>query len=175
MLQAIDVAAGNDVRHLVLTTGGRSETFAEQLYPNLPAMAFVQMGIFTGASLKRRVERDFTRVSVCAMIGKLSKTAAGKMQTHVAGNQVDCAFLAQVAHEAQHAPDDSGERHREKANTARHVQGSCIETAGFLRFYPRLCESRWPLKCREVVGIRLAVEVVLFDFDGRILARAELT
>ena len=41
-----------------------------------------------------RRSAGIARVSLCAMIGKLSKIAAGKMQTHVAGNQVDCAFLA---------------------------------------------------------------------------------
>src|SRR5262245_57529133 len=79
VVQAIDVAAANGVAHIVLTTGGRSETFARRLYPELPVMAFVQMGIFTGASLKRAAERKVPRVSLCAMIGKLSKTAAGKM------------------------------------------------------------------------------------------------
>src|SRR5262249_27346004 len=99
VLQSIDVAAANSVQHIVLTTGGRSENFARRLYPDLPEMAFVQMGIFTGASLQRAAERGVPCVSLCAMIGKLSKIAAGKMQTHVAGNQVDCAFLAQLARE----------------------------------------------------------------------------
>ncbi len=54
VVQSIDVAAANSLRHVVLTTGGRSERFAEALYPELPAMAFVQMGIFTGDSLRRR-------------------------------------------------------------------------------------------------------------------------
>src|SRR5207245_5164269 len=53
VVQTIDVAAANSVKHIVLTTGGRSETYARRLYPDLPQMAFVQMGIFTGASLTR--------------------------------------------------------------------------------------------------------------------------
>src|SRR5439155_4778897 len=78
VLQAIDVAAANSVRHIVLSTGGRSEKFAQQLHPDLPAMAFVEMGIFTGDSIKRAAERGVPHLSLCAMIGKLSKTAAGK-------------------------------------------------------------------------------------------------
>jgi len=169
VVQAIDVAAANSVAHIVLTTGGRSETFARQLYPELPEMAFVQMGIFTGASLQRALERGVPRVTLGAMIGKMAKTAAGKMQTHVAGNQVDCPFLAGVARELG-APEELAAAIA-AANTARHVQ-ELIEAAGFVGFYNRLCELA-ARACAAVVGGRLAVEAVLFDFDGRVLGRAE--
>jgi cobalt-precorrin-5B (C1)-methyltransferase len=168
VLQAIDVAAANGVRHVVLTTGGRSERFAQQLYLELPEMAFVEMGIFTGASLQRAAERGVARVSLCAMIGKLSKTAAGKMQTHVAGNQVDCAFLAEVAHGLEGPPELV--EAIAAANTARHVQ-ELIEAAAFPQFYSRLCELA-AQHCAAVVPGGLAVEVVLFDFDGRMLGKA---
>lgn len=169
VVQAIDVAAANSVRHIVLTTGGRTETFARRRYPELAEMAFVQMGIFTGEGLKRAAERGVPRVSLCAMIGKLSKTAAGKMQTHVAGNQVDCTFLGQVARELG-APQGLPEAIA-AANTARHVQ-ELIEAAGFTAFYTRLCQLAAE-KCAAVVPGRLAVEAVLFDFDGRVLGYAE--
>jgi cobalt-precorrin-5B (C1)-methyltransferase len=169
VLQAIDVAAANDVRHIVLSTGGRSERFAQRLYPELPEMAFVEMGIFTGASLQRAAERGVGRVSLCGMIGKLSKTAAGKMQTHVAGNQVDCAFLAGVARDLGAPPGlvDAVAA----ANTARHVQ-ELIDGAAFAPFYGRLCELA-AARCAEAAEGRLAVEVMLFDFEGAVLGRAE--
>jgi cobalt-precorrin-5B (C1)-methyltransferase len=168
VVQAIDVAAANSVGHIVLSTGGRTEKFAQALYPDLPEVAFVEMGIFTGDSLKRAAEREVPRVSLCAMIGKLSKTAAGKMQTHVAGNQVDCAFLGQVARELG-APEELAAAVG-AANTARHVQ-ELVEAAGFTRFFPRLCELAAE-QCAAVVAGQLALDVVLFDFDGRILGRA---
>jgi cobalt-precorrin-5B (C1)-methyltransferase len=168
VLQAVDVAAANDVRHVVLSTGGRSEKYARQLYPDLPELAFVEMGIFTGASLERAAERGVPRVSLCALIGKLSKTAAGKMQTHVAGNQVDCAFLARVARDLGAAPELADAV--AAANTARHVQ-ELIGAAGLTPFFTRLCELAAE-QCAAVVPGRLAVEVVLFDFDGRVLGRA---
>jgi cobalt-precorrin-5B (C1)-methyltransferase len=169
VLQAIDVAAANSLVHVVLSTGGRSERFAQALYPELPEMAFVEMGIFTGAALQRAAERGVPRVSLCAMIGKLSKTAAGNMQTHVAGNQVDCGFLAGVVRDlgAPAALVDAVAA----ANTARHVQ-ELIDAAGFSRFYPRLCELAAE-HCAAAATGRAAVEVVLFDFDGRVLGRAE--
>jgi cobalt-precorrin-5B (C1)-methyltransferase len=169
VLQSIDVAAANSVPHIVLTTGGRTENFARRLHPELPEMAFVQMGIFTGASLQRAAERGVPRVSLCAMIGKLSKIAAGKMQTHVAGNQVDCAFLSELTREL-HANEELALAIA-SANTARHVQ-ELIEAAGFGCFYIRLCELA-AARCSEVVQGRVIVRVILFDFEGRTLACAE--
>jgi cobalt-precorrin-5B (C1)-methyltransferase len=169
VLQAVDVATANGVEHIILSTGGRSEKFAQRLYPDLPELAFVEMGIFTGASLERAAERGVRQVSLCGLIGKLSKTAAGKMQTHVAGNQVDCAFLAQVARDLGAAPDLVNAI--AAANTARHVQ-ALVEAAGFVQFFQRLCE-RAADQCAGIVVGRLTVEVVLFDFDGRLLARAQ--
>jgi cobalt-precorrin-5B (C1)-methyltransferase len=166
VLQAIDVAAANGIRRVVLSTGGRTERFAQALYPDLPEMAFVEMGIFTGDCLRRAADRGLESASVCAMIGKLSKIAAGKLQTHVAGNQVDCAFLAEVARLLA-APQEVAEAVRQ-ANTARHVQ-QLIEDAGLPQFFSRLCELAAE-RCAAVAG-RLTLEVVLFDFDGRILGR----
>jgi cobalt-precorrin-5B (C1)-methyltransferase len=168
VLQAIDVAAANSVSHIILSTGGRTERFAQKMFPELPEMAFVEMGIFTGACIKRAAERGVPRVSLCCMIGKLSKIAAGKMQTHVAGNQVDCRFLAEVAREL--GAEDELTSAIATANTARHVQ-EIIEAAGLARFYNRLCE-RAAQQCTAAVAGELRVDVILFDFEGRVLGQA---
>jgi cobalt-precorrin-5B (C1)-methyltransferase len=168
VLQAIDVAAANGAERIVLSTGGRTERFAQRLYSDLPEMAFVEMGIFTGAALQRAVERGVLRAALCCMIGKLSKIAAGRMQTHVAGNQVDCAFLAGILR-AMGGPDELA-ADVERANTARHVQ-ELVEAAGVARFYSRLCELAAE-QCAAAATGRLAIDVVLFDFEGRVLGQA---
>jgi cobalt-precorrin-5B (C1)-methyltransferase len=168
VVQAIDVAAANSLAHVVLTTGGRSERFAEALFPDLPEMAFVQMGIFTGDSLKRAVARSVPRVTVCGMIGKVAKLAAGQMQTHVAGGGVDVRYLAELAREVG-ANDDLVGRIAE-ANTGRHVE-EMIDAAGLRGFYTVLAE-RAAASCLRHAGGRLELEVVIFDLDGRVLARA---
>jgi hypothetical protein len=48
-----------------------------------------------------------------------------------------------------------------------------IEAAGFTRFFTRICELAAE-RCAEVVAGRLAVEVVLFDFEGRVLGTATM-
>ena len=168
VVQAIDVAAANSLKHVVLTTGGRSERFAEGLFPALPEMAFVQMGIFTGDSMKRAVERGVPRVTLCGMIGKVAKLATGQMQTHVAGGSVDVAFLADLAREAGATPSlvDA----IRGANTGRHVE-DLVDAADFPAFHDHVAR-RAAATCNAFVGRRLVLEVVLFDFEGRVLARA---
>jgi cobalt-precorrin-5B (C1)-methyltransferase len=167
VVQSIDVAAANSLSHIVLTTGGRSERFAAAVFPELPEMAFVQMGIFTGDSLKRAVERAVPRVTVCGMIGKVAKLATGQMQTHIAGGAVDVAFLGDLAREA--GADDALAAAIARANTGKHAE-DLIKAAGFDVFFQRVA-SRAAAACNAHVGGRLDVGVVLFDLEGRILAR----
>ena len=169
VLQAVDVAAANGLHHVVLSTGGRTEKYARRLYPDLPEMAFVQMGHFTGDSIQRAAERGVPRVSLCVMIGKLSKIAAGNLQTHAASNQVDCAFLGEVARGLD-APEELVESIRQ-ANTARHVH-ELIEAAGLARFYGRLCELAAE-QCAKVSAPEQVVQLILVDFNGNILGHAE--
>jgi cobalt-precorrin-5B (C1)-methyltransferase len=168
VLQSIDVAAANSLKHIVLTTGGRSERFASVRYPELPEMAFVQMGIFTGDSLKRCVTRGVNRVTICGMIGKLAKLAAGQMQTHVAGGGVDLAFLSSLA--AESGADEDLVRSIASANTARHVE-ELVDATGRVSVYERIA-SRCAAACAAHVGYEIEVEAMLFDFQGNARAVA---
>ncbi len=165
--QAIDVAAANGVREVVLSTGGRSEKFSRKLFPHLPDLAFVEMGEFTGHALKRCALRGIERATLAGMIGKLSKIAQGHFMTHVAGNQVDPNFLASLALEAGATPElADGIRN---ANTARHVQ-EMAQPAGLPGLFELICR-RASERSRQLVRGKVAVETVMFDFDGNLLGR----
>lgn len=166
--QAVDVAAANGQRHIVLTTGGRSERFAMELL-GLPEIAYVEMGIFTGHALKRCLARGADRATLCGMIGKFAKLAQGHFQTHVAGNQVDPPFLAGIAREC--GADEPLAAAVSSANTARHVQ-ELVQAAGLGGFFDRLAQLVADRSVAYVKG-KLAVDAVLFDFDGKVLGRAE--
>ena len=165
--EAIDVAAANGQGHVVLTTGGRSEKFAMKQRA-LPDVAFVEMGIFTGSALKRCVERGVGTVTLAGMIGKFSKLAQGHFQTHVAGNQVDPPFLAEVA--AGIGASAELQSHIRGANTARHVQ-ELVQSAGLSGFFDDLAKMVVKQSSDYVAG-RLSLEALLFDFDGRLLGEA---
>ncbi len=166
--QAVDVAAANEQSHLVLATGSRSEKFAMKHVP-LPEIAFVEMGIFTGKALRRCVQKGIRKASLAGMVGKFAKLALGHFQTHVAGNQVDPAFLAELARGCGATQELVGEIR--KANTARHVQ-ELIQRAGLDCFFQALCEQVAERSWQYVNG-KLEVEAILFDFDGTVLGRAE--
>jgi cobalt-precorrin-5B (C1)-methyltransferase len=165
--QAVDVAAANGQRHLVLSTGSRSEKYAQALLP-LPEIAFVEMGEFTGQALRRCARRGVDRATLVGMVGKMSKIAQGHMMTHVAGNQVDLGFLATVA--ADCGADGTLQEAIRAANTARHFQELAL-AAGLRGVFDRLaalvCDQ-----CRTLVHGALAVDCLLFDFDGSVLGQA---
>src|SRR5205085_11949293 len=110
-------------RVLVLTTGGKSEAYAMKLLPELAEEAFIQMGDFVGIALRHCARRGVGRAVIVGMIGKLSKMADGKMQTHAAGSEVNRELLAGFAAELGATPALLDEIRR--ANTARHVLELC--------------------------------------------------
>lgn len=165
--QAIDVAAASGQRHIVLSTGGRSEQFAQRIVA-LPEVAFVEMGEFTGYALKRCVERGVREVTLAGMIGKMSKIAAGHFMTHVAGNKVDMAFLADLAN--GRGAEAAIVREIEAANTARHVQEIALR-AGLRGLFDQICRLVVE-RSDALVGGKLALTCLLFDFDGTVLGRA---
>ncbi len=163
----IEVAKTNGCRHIVLTTGGKSEKFAQTLYPDLKEEAFIQMGDFVGFSLIEAARLGIEKVTICGMIGKLAKMAQGRMQTHAAGAEVDREFLASLAQEIG-ASDSILEQIR-KANTARHVS-EILEANGIGGFYQKLCEKVQEVTLAHVQS-QLEIEVILTDFEGNILGR----
>jgi cobalt-precorrin-5B (C1)-methyltransferase len=167
VVQEIDVAATSGLRELVLTTGGKSEHYAMQLRPELPAEAFVQVGDFIGVGIRQCARRGIARAMVVGMIGKLSKMAAGKLQTHVAGSEVDLGLLAQIA--AECGASEALAAEIRGANTARHVLELC-RAAGVLSVTSRIC-ARVVEHLSRHGGGSLVVEALLVDFGGALLGR----
>jgi cobalt-precorrin-5B (C1)-methyltransferase len=102
------------------------------------------------------------------MVGKFSKLAQGHFMTHVAGNQVDLAFLATVA--AESGASSAVQAEIRGANTARHFQEIAL-TNGLRGVFDRLAQD---VRARslDLVEHRLHVECLLFDFDGSVLGSA---
>lgn len=165
--QSIDVAAALGIDHVVLTTGGRSERFAQGLV-RLPEEAFVQMGDFCGYALNRAREKKIRKATICAMPGKMAKLAAGVLMTHASGSAVDPVFLARLAEETG-APPEAVTAIR-GANTARHA-AEIVDRCGLPAFYERLCGEA-AAACRRAAADAFDVECILTDFEGKVLGRA---
>ena len=167
---AIDVASTNGLPHLVLSTGTRSEEFAKSRL-DLPDMAYVEAGIFSGPSMKRCVMREIPRATHVGMIGKFSKMAMGYFVTHVAGNQVDCGYLADLAAECGASPDVQEEMRQ--ASSGRHFQ-EIAQAHGLLSLFPVLCQRVCDAS-HQYLGAdagALVIDAMCFDFDGTLLGYA---
>src|SRR5260370_37181321 len=81
IVNSIDVAVSEGLTEVVITTGGKSEEYAQRIWP-LPDTAFVQMGDWVGFTLAYCRKRRLAKVDVPGMIGKLSKIAAGEFSPH---------------------------------------------------------------------------------------------
>lgn len=169
--QSIDVAVAMGDRRIVLSTGGRSEEFARAL-TGLADHCYVQMGDFAGYAVEQCAKKGIEEAAIAGFVGKLAKMAAGASQTHVKGSKVDTAFLARLAVEAG-APDGDAALVR-GANTARHVLEIASDRGWAGAFFESVCREVHS-HMRRRAGDRPRLEVVMFGFDGEVLARHPAT
>jgi len=160
----VAIAMGNDT--VVLTTGGRSEDYAKKIV-DLPEHCFVQMGDFSGYTIQQCSKKNIKKAYVVGFIGKLAKMAAGVKQTHVKGSKVDMNFLSELARKSN--ANDKVIESIKKANTARHVS-EIIKENNVNGFFELICSETYK-HMRKHSEERVPIDVILFDFDGSILAR----
>ena len=165
--QGLEVAIAAGADSLVLTTGGRSEDFAKSLFPSFPDHCFVQMGDFAGYSVKQCANKKLKKAIIAGFIGKLTKMAMGVKQTHVAGSHVNLEFMSDLASECG-VPGPIVQEIR-SANTARHVS-EIIAKHGIQGFSDLVCK-RVHGQMASHAGSGLRIEVIMFEFDGRVIGR----
>lgn len=166
----LKVARTNDAPCVVLTTGNRSEQYAMRLYPDLPELAFIQVGDHMDFALKQCQRLGIESLVVSGMIGKLSKLAQGRLQTHVSQGEIDLEFLGQVARELG-APQDLVAKIR-AANTAHHVQ-TLMNRARISGLEDTVATLAAEVCLGDLPAFR-QVEVLLFTIGGDLLARKKL-
>ena len=164
--QQIAVVSSMNDDSVVLTTGGRSEDFARKII-ELPDHSFIQMGDFSGYTIKQCAKQKLKKAYVAGFIGKLAKMAAGVKQTHVKGGKVNMKFLSELAKRCNADSNTIGRILG--ANTARNVQEIIIEDKvdGFFDEVTKEACNQMRQHSEE----KIPVEVILFDFDGKVLSR----
>ncbi|MFC1502896.1 cobalt-precorrin-5B (C(1))-methyltransferase [Pseudomonadota bacterium] len=172
--QSVQVASANQLNHVVLTTGSRSERSAMEMLPQLNSMAFIQAGDFVGVGLRAAKRYHVEKVTVVAMIGKLGKMVAGHMMTHVSGHAINFSQLADIA--AQHGVDETLCEQIASANTGRHVLNLVSEYFpdrnhhSFNMYLQDLC-CHAAGHATDYVADKVMIEFRLIDFDGSLLAQ----
>jgi cobalt-precorrin-5B (C1)-methyltransferase len=164
VVQGIDVAAANGIKHLVLTVGARGERLARNLL-SLPEEAFVQIGPFFGDALRRCASAGIEKVTLVSMIGKLAKFAAGHESVHSSNSKQDFEFLAAVAQSAETSEENIVQIR--SANTAQEVAQLMAEH-GAGTFFDDICRRALAF-ARALTGASVRVEVLLTGNDGRLL------
>lgn len=93
----LDLALLNGSKHIVMNSGGRSERYLKQKYPELDDLAFLQYGNFIGEMLKIINGSVVQKITMGIMTGKAVKLAAGYLDTHSSKVVFDHEFLMGLA------------------------------------------------------------------------------
>ena len=166
--QSLDVAIAMGTDIVVLTTGGRSEDFAKELFgKSLPDHSFVQMGDFAGYAIRQCINKKICKAIIAGFIGKLTKIAMGIKQTHVRGSHVNMEFMAKVATECN--SNSAVIEEIKKANSARHVS-EIINKNNISGFFDILCKKVYEQMYEYSKG-ELQLEIIMFEFDGKVCGR----
>ena len=164
--QQLDVVLSMGDDTVVLTTGGRSEDFARKVF-DLPDHSFVQFGDFSGYTISQCAKKGIGKAYVGGFIGKFAKMATGVKQTHVKGSKVNMDFLSELAKKCK--AEENVIQKIKNANTARNVQEIILEN-NIEGFFDLICLEVYK-QMRGHSENKIPVEIILFNFDGNVLAR----
>lgn len=96
--KTVQVAVENNLTHLFINSGGRSEKQVQSLFPENCAMAFIQYGNFIGECLAIINQHpQIKKVTLAAMTGKAAKLAQGHLDTHSHKVTVSFTQLSELA------------------------------------------------------------------------------
>lgn len=164
----LSVARACGLDRAVLSTGRRSERFAQRLWPQWPEESFVQVGDFFQKSLELAAQKDFARLILAVFFGKAIKMAQGAPHTHAARSELSLAALAEWALEIGAGPSlvDS----IRACNTAREAfalvasaQPSLIAEVG----------RRVVASAARFTGPGIRIRNVIFDYEGQVAFDSE--
>ena len=96
---SLSVARAGSCTQVVLTTGRRSERFAQDAIRNLPEIAFIQIGDFFKISLEAAVQKGVSTITLAVLFGKAVKMAQGFAHTHAAKSDLSLTVLSEWAME----------------------------------------------------------------------------
>ena len=158
--RGIDVARAMGLPHVAGSTGSASEAAIARLH-DLPEVALLEMGDFVGGMLKYLRAHPVPRVSIAGGVAKMTKLAQGRLDLHSKRGSADMAALASLVQGG--APDHPAIA---AANTVAEAFAIC-PALGTL-----VAEAAWQTAAAALDLAPIALEVVVFDREGRLMGRA---
>ena len=161
---SVSVAKASGIDRVVLTTGRRSERYAQAMWPDLPETAFIQIGDYFRMSLEEASKTGFKSITLSVFFGKALKMAQGVPHTHAAKSSLTLNKLAGWTYDL--TKNRTFSNRILAANTARHAFGiirdAHPEVIGFV--------GRQVVKSAETFsGPNVKISGVIFDYKGNIV------
>ena len=161
---ALSVARACGLKRVVLTTGRRSERFAQECWGRISPEAFIQIGDFFKLSLASAAKRGFEHITLAVFFGKALKMAQGVPHTHAAKSSLTLDKLAGWTLEI--TKDFALSRKISAANTAR-------QAFEILRVHhPQVIShigQRIVASAKGFAGLKTGIRSIIFDYDGAVV------
>jgi cobalt-precorrin-5B (C1)-methyltransferase len=166
---SLRVARATGVKHIVFSTGGKSEGYLKARLSALPDEAFVQMGDYVRFALQVAAHMGFSEITVGAFFGKALKIAQGFGHTHASQGLANLRALGRWSLEL--TGNNLLAQTVGRANTARQALEILTESqAG--QVVARVGESM-AAALRAYAGVQPHLNVWMLDFEGATLWRGE--
>ena len=164
--RGIDVARGMSLDHVAGSTGATSETAVQKLH-GLHEVALIDMGDFVGGMLKYLRRHPVPKVTIAGGMGKMTKLGQGLLDLHSKRGDVDLDWLAAMVVEAGGSSELAA--HVRVANTAKEAF-ELADAAG-INIGARVADAAWATAAKALRDSDIALETVIFDRAGQLLAR----
>ena len=166
---AISVAKATGSDRLILTTGRRSERFAQAMWPDISEESFIQIGDFFKASMEMAIKRGFDSITLTVFFGKALKMAQSIPHTHAAAASLTLNRLADWSYCL--TKDKAFAEELLHANTARHAFEKIVAR------YPEVISEvgrRIVASAKKFAVSEVHVQSVIFDYGGKIVFDSDL-
>ena len=161
---ALSVARACGQERVVLTTGRRSERFAQERWNRISPEAFIQIGDFFKLSLASASKKGFGHITLAVFFGKALKMAQGVPHTHAAKSSLTLDKLSRWA--LENTKDLNLSRKISAANTARHafeiIRGQHPEIISYVG-------KRIITSAKHFAGPNIAIRSAIFDYHGAVV------
>jgi cobalt-precorrin-5B (C1)-methyltransferase len=163
---ALSVASSSGCDTVILSTGGKSERFAQEMLPGYPVEAFVQIADFFAFAVRESSRFGFKEIIHSVFFGKAVKMAQGHAYTHAHSVPLELEQLSEFARHSGY--DDRFCTELASANTARHA----LEILGAAGAWGvvRTVAAKALAESAKLAEEGARVRLLLFDYDGRLLA-----
>lgn len=161
---SLSVARASGIRGVVMTTGRRSERYAQVLLNKLPDDAFIQIGDFFKMSLEMACRAGLKKITLAVFFGKALKMAQGIPHTHAAKSAMTMHKLSEWSLNLTN--NKAFAKKILSANTARHA----LEF--LLNEYPEVVSHVGKLVVQSATlfaNIDVYIRGIIFDYNANVI------